>query len=756
MVEAVHSFSSFWRARRFQSLSPTMAWALRLGVSASAAIWIGNASGLADNHSSWILITVCVLAQPTAGASLMKSLFRAMGTLAAAISAISLFGLFSQNPPLLMAGFFSVQAVSAYFYLGSRFQYAWYVWGFTTAIILGDAMSSPLPVETVAFQRASMVAIGIVVVFVVDSLFATERSEPQLRKSLALRALQIGDRLRRAIGDSPLDPAHSVQRLPAESSGGASVQDAVSLDTDPSPLIDQLALVDAARTELGVSRNTANMLANLAIQLEVVASLTRRLSSSPESAESGLGTRSDAQNEMARQIGIALQEIAASVRADRIAMPSSGNLERALLAIEAERDRNVGQTDPSPSQEGQLGELRDVVAVLIAVGSTLSSPKPLPEPTSSRPFWLVRPDPFRVKIGIRTGIAVILAFLVPVSLGWPMNIVVAPVAFMTASARTRGALLETALGLSAVIALAWLVADLAIVYFMPHLARVPIALVVPFAVGAGFAAISVGRPLLATLPSVGGIVALTSVFGEMDPPTDVYGSYSLVCYMGVAIIIGSLCNRTIWSTTVTGLFRRHIVARFEESLNTVRLTGKSGVDREQSTMSGVGERDRRAVDLIRVYAEQSASPSAPHDQVEGGLDLSRQIRIRVLSRDLMDAVIGDQRSDSEASWALNAGESMRSLLDALRHEREALIESMQTSIDLMQGDSPHRTLDLSAARQVVNECLNLVQRDSNGLANLDHEQTRRFLAKLDARDKLVFCQRAIEDWFRDWAGAEAA
>ena len=760
MAEAVHSFSRFRRARHFRPLSPTMAYALRLGINASAAIWIGNVPGLADNHSSWILITVLVLTQPTTGASLKKSLFRTMGTVAAACSAILLFGLFSQDPPQLMAGLFLVQMIGAYFYLGPRYQYAWYVWAFTTAIILGDAMSGPLPVETVAFQRASMVAIGIVLVFTVDALFATERSEPQLRESLASRALEIGDRLRHAIGDRTADVSH-----PIEDPGEEGSHDASEKDTGPSALAGQLELVDAVRTELGVSRRAANELAHLAVELETVASLARRLSGPSESPivspENESSAGSAAQSELARQVEIVLQEVAASVRADLPAAHSSGDLERALVAVEAECDQIVDRLGPSPSQEGRLAELRDLVATLIEVESIRSSSsyEAPPEAASRQPFWLVRPDPFRVKIAIRTGIAVIVAFLVPMTLGWPVNIVVTTFAFIVAAKPTRGALLETTVGLTAVVALAWLVADVAIVYFMPHLGRAPMALVVPFAVGAAFATISHGRPLFAMLPIVGGVVALTSIFGGMEPPTDVYGTYSLVCYMGVAITVGTLCSRTIWSTTVSGLFRQRIVAQLELYLKAVRLGPTLGGVREQSRTSGAIERDRRATDLIRAHTALSATPSDPHDSIEEGLDPSRQARIRVLSRDLMDAVIGDQRSLDEAALAGHAGESLRKLLEALQHEREALAESMQASVDVMRGDVSRQSFDpteLAAARHTVDERMNALRADPDGLANLSDDQTRDFLGKLDTRGKLVLCQQAVEDWFRDWAGATTA
>ena len=125
----------------------------------------------------------------------------------------------------------------------------------------------------------------------------------------------------------------------------------------------------------------------------------------------------------------------------------------------------------------------------------------------------------------------------------------------------------------------------------------------------------------------------------------------------------------------------------------------------------------------------------------------------------MDAVIGDQRSLDEATLSGHAGESLRELLEALQHEREALAESMQASVDVMRGDVSRRNFDptkLAAARHTVDERMNALRADPNGLANLSDDQTRAFLGKLDSRGRLVLCQRAVEDWFSDWARATTA
>ena len=344
------------------SVSPAVAYAIRFGVATSAAIWIGKVPGLVENHSTWILITVLMVLQPTNAGSVLKGLLRAVGTIAAAFTAILLFGLFAQDPPLLMAGMFLVQAVAAYGYSGSRFQYAWFVWAFTTAIVLGDAMAGQDAVEVVAFQRASGVGIGILLVMVVDSLLWPVRAEPRSRKNQTARP-----------------------RVP-----GTSLRSTIS---------------------------------------------------------------------------------------------------------------------------GQLSCLRV--------------------------------DPFRMKVALRTGIAVIAAFVVLLALGWPMNTLVAPIAFMFA-ALTRGAAVKTVAVLAATVAFGWLVADVLIVYVTPLLGRAPLALTVPFVVAAAFAYFSVGRPRLAMLPSIGGLIALLSAYGGESAATNVYGPYSTVSYIALAVGVGWLFSRSMW------------------------------------------------------------------------------------------------------------------------------------------------------------------------------------------------------------------
>ena len=748
MAEAVHPpIPRALGARTFPAPSPAVAYAIRLGLGVSAAIWLGKAPGLVNSHSTWILITVLVLTQQTTGASLLKAMLRGMGTLAAACSAIVLFGLFSQTPPLLMMGLYFVQVVGAYGFSGARFQYAWYVFAFTTAVVLGDAMAGQGAVETVAFERASMVGIGILLVFVIDSLVWPRRAEPLLRQALAGRARLQSGALGRAVS----------------SSGDSGDDDVAASPPESASLASQLDLVNVARSELGVSRNALDALSNAAMLLEALGSRARVLAAPvevPEGIAAEAGAFATAQRRLARHVEAALEEIADALVAARPPLPFSDDLEDALMRFEGERDRLVGgpnlEASPYPRRmawrgalEARAADIRDLVALLVALESTLSSPIESTSVGRFRPLLQFRPDPFRTKVALRTGVAVVAAFLVPMALGWPINILVAPIAFMTA-VLTRGAAAQTVAAIVAALALAWGVADFLTVYISPHQGRAPLMLIPPFAIAFVFAYAAAKRPLLALLPSMGGLVVFLSVYGGMSAQTDVYGTYDTVCYYGVALGVGVLAGRLLWPATAAGLFRKRVAALMEFCLDALPGEGESGDT----------SRSQRAARLAQGCAAQSEQlgplhRQAVHEPVERSLDSPRRTRILALVTDLADAVMSYQQGALEPLLE-RAGERYDSLRVAIQRVDEKLSESMQAAVSMLRGEVTGRFTGLAEAHQVVAECLDELKVDPGPLSRLNEDEKRRILILLESRRRLVSRQREVEDWLEEWRMAEAA
>ena len=727
MAKAIHSRVRLRGISRILDLSPAAAYAIRFGIAASAAIWIGKAPGLVENGATAILVTVLLVIQPTTGGFLLKGVLRAVGTVLAALTAILLFGLFAQDPPLLMAGLFLVQAVGAYGFSGSRFQYAWFVWAFTTALVLGNAIAGQGAVETLAFQRASMIGIGIGIVLLLDALFWPVRAESSLRQSLAGRARQVGQALRRAVA------------------GPVGSEDGPSGAAEAGALAAQIPLVGAMRTELGVSQATADALEHVAMLLATLASRARVLADLVALALAAGEQRAPfeaALSELARRIGAALGEVADALTASREPTSFSDGLEHSLLRLEAELDRLPPRVSQRAALEARVADLRDLVGVLVTLEATLSSPRESSAGSRARSWPSFRLDPFRVKIALRTGVAVIVAFLVPMALGWPMNTVVAPMAFLTA-VLTRGAGAQTLTLFAGALALGWLLADLVLVYVTPHLLRAPWALSVPFAIGAALAYVGARRPRLAALPSIAGLTALLPVFGGLSAPTDVYGPYNTVCYMGVGLGVGWVVSRLMWPATAAGLFRQRVAAQLTLCAETVRGAWEEGE----------AGRVRRVAQLIRGSAAQALQLGPLHRQadlepVERGLDASRRTQILALVSDLVDAVLSD-RPGVLKPLLERGGEPLRPLAEALRRADEALVTSLRAAADFLCGEGPQQSSGLAAAQQAVEDRLAELRAIPDPAPDLTAEERRQLVVGLDARRRLLFRQRAIEDWLAD-------
>jgi hypothetical protein len=300
------------------------------------------------------------------------------------------------------------------------------------------------------------------------------------------------------------------------------------------------------------------------------------------------------------------------------------------------------------------------------------------------------------------------------------------------------------------VAIGWLVADLLIVFVTPYVGRAPLAMLPVFAVAAAFAYISGKRPQLAALTSIGGLVALLGAYGGTAGATDVYGPYSTVCYMVLALGVGWLSGRLLWPATASQLFRQRFAVLFESCLGALRAS-------QNAKAAGRGP---SASDLIRSSTGQFAQLSPLHEQaryepVERALDPDRRARLLALTNDLVDAVVA-YRGGAVESLSQSSDPLHRPLVDALRRADAALETSMQASPEVMQGTAVNESSELAAAQEEVEQRLQELAPDPQSLRRFPDANERRFLVELDARRKLVARQRAIEDWFAEWQeGREA-
>jgi uncharacterized membrane protein YccC len=741
MAQALRTFPLHGVVASLISVSPELAFAIRYAVCVSVAIWIGHVPAIVTNQGSWILITVLMVAQPESGGSLMKGLLRIAGTLAAAIISIVLFGFFSQDPPLLLAGLFLVQAIGAYGFSGARYQYAWFVFAFTTAIVLGSAITGTGAVETIAFQRATMVGLGLLIVFIADMLLWPARTEAGVRANLAARARSIGVALREAIEPNAARSSDAFEK-PA------------------SPLAGQLGQIAAASAEIGMTRTRATILQNTAILLEAAASRARSLRVVP-----GIeGTPTDSSSSLARarlafanQLGSALEEIATALEAQRAPTPFADDLEAACAQVESELTVLREQSSAPAAVEGRIANLRDLVSLLQTLQHAFDAmlewkSKPGKELDTSEIRGLLRVDPFRMQIALRAGIAVAAALLIPVTLGWSTNILVAPIAFMVAAIPTRGGVTQLLVALAVVIGLGWGLADLAIVYVSPNLGRLPLALVHVVAVAGTLAYLTAKWPKFEAMRTLGGLLALLTVYGGPGAPTDVYGPYDTVCYFAIALAIGWGSTHIFWPATATTLFRKRAATQLELCLAALRGSARDADSAERST---------HTAETLQHFATPLTQISTLHGQaeqeaVEQGLDGSRRAALLALTQDLFDASLardaGFAPSDNQERHTSNP--DIAALSSALNRESEALVASVQSTIDALRDRAAPPNPVLANAHRAVIDCLDSLEDPAEDLPQVDEHERTAFLERLDTRRQIITRQFALEAWLADWAAAK--
>jgi uncharacterized membrane protein YccC len=162
-------------------------FAVRTWLASMLALYVAYALQLDAPYWSWL--TVWIVAQPSPGMLLSKSVYRVIGTLSGAFIAVILISLFAQTPDLfilalaLVVGGFTVASNV----LTNFRAYATVLAAYTAGIVASDAINDPNQIFFIATARGAAILIGIASAIVVTSIFAPHRSEDQVRgKLLAL------------------------------------------------------------------------------------------------------------------------------------------------------------------------------------------------------------------------------------------------------------------------------------------------------------------------------------------------------------------------------------------------------------------------------------------------------------------------------------------------------------------------------------------------------------------------------------------
>jgi uncharacterized membrane protein YccC len=170
-----------WLPRVSPQTAGAIGFSLRTWLASMVALYIAFALQLDAPYWAWI--TVWIVSQPSAGMSLSKGFFRALGTVAGALAAVVLIALFAQTPELFvlaLALFVGACTVASNVLTNFR-AYATVLTGYTAGIVAADAINNPPEVWYIALARASCILIGIASALAITSIFAPHRAEAQTR-----------------------------------------------------------------------------------------------------------------------------------------------------------------------------------------------------------------------------------------------------------------------------------------------------------------------------------------------------------------------------------------------------------------------------------------------------------------------------------------------------------------------------------------------------------------------------------------------
>jgi uncharacterized membrane protein YccC len=134
----------------------------------------------------WTLLAVWILAQPTPGMMLSKSLYFSLGTIAGAIFGILLIALFAQTPEMFVLALASLVAAStvASNILTNFRAYGTVLIGYTAGIVAAGAINTPDQVFFIGMARGAAILTGVGCTIFVNLIFASHRGEAMAREKL--------------------------------------------------------------------------------------------------------------------------------------------------------------------------------------------------------------------------------------------------------------------------------------------------------------------------------------------------------------------------------------------------------------------------------------------------------------------------------------------------------------------------------------------------------------------------------------------
>jgi uncharacterized membrane protein YccC len=518
-------------------------------------------------HDNWAILTVVVLMSAQfVGSIAFKAIMRAIGTIAGALVGIWLVGDYTSTPAIFLPVLFLVIAFTSYKFgqVGARqVPYAYYLLGFTALTIVRDGVADPAQAWQIGLDRTEEILVGIMSSLLVTSILWPRYAREEFSEA-GRAALKTVSQLVSAHVQASIDPATahsetkeihhafdeqlSVLRNLQHAGARESTFFSARLSNYNAFLV---SLTNLFRAGLDLSRYRVEQ---------------RFLDHVRQEAESLQAAISDEFNILttSHPPGEKLR---------------SGRLNEAFAALQEKfnETRDKGVLIAAPLQTaiafaGHFAAIRSVCDELNNIRSAMEGlprfGQPLPQ---AKPHWDFLPtiDWFWVKIGIKGGLATVIAVLLLEWINPPGSTAIPPMAWMlTIFGRTFLRVGETgdlrAFQNASLKALALVGCVLLLILTTPFLAGYAVMNLVLFLILFIFGFLTARSPGINSWMLVGFLTI--SVFVGLNPQVPVASQTIIDDFLGlvIGIGIGTVVSRLIWPVLPQRVLQDNLLTLFAQ------------------------------------------------------------------------------------------------------------------------------------------------------------------------------------------------
>lgn len=500
----------------------------------------------------WAIITILVLAPPTAAASLRKAATRLGGTIAGCLVGVASVSLFGQQPPLQLATIFLAITTALYFASGRVAPYSFFVAAFTMAIVTYSAVQNPEAAGTIAWRRFTEIALGVLV---------------SGASHLVLWPLHADAELRRAIADKILHATENLEPLSARLRGeGTAV-----LLADPRPderLSAHLDLLDltAGLHEAIYRHHLAwESVIGLVEAFRLATFECGRLSAAPSASRGLLALGTNAESSIQELNAQAIALAAAIRNGERVTVPALPPLDRLDTAFTTLRRSGATASWTREEVSGMaatIEALRTAWMLIARLAPTVCAAGGF-EPDTGRidvPRSVMSPllplDRDRLRSALKGGFASTLSIVLGAALHWTLGTTATATCVVLAATVTLGSLVQKS-GLRLLGSIVGGVLALLVLMWIIPIAEGPAALLaLSFIVLLPCIYLLGGSDRVSYLGLQAAFAFSIGVLGPLRPTIDLWTPTSRILGVVVGIVIFSLVFVLLWPNYATRQFRR--------------------------------------------------------------------------------------------------------------------------------------------------------------------------------------------------------